>query len=119
MNVEPAQGANGGGPGSCSLAAKIDADGREAPLPPIGLVELVPGEWIRGLESGGGGYGDPFTRDPQRVLHDVLERWVSQRAARETYGVVLAAAGKASTFTVDLPATERLRRERKATPGKC
>jgi N-methylhydantoinase B len=118
MNLEPAQGANGGGPGSRSLAAKIDADGNEALLPPIGLVELAPGEWIRGLESGGGGYGDPLTRDPQRVLHDVLERWVSQRAAKETYGVVLAAAGEASTFTINLPATERLRRERNATPTK-
>jgi N-methylhydantoinase B len=114
MNVEPAQGANGGLPGSRSLAARIDAAGNEQPLPPIGLVELAPGEWIRGLESGGGGYGDPFARDPQRVLHDVLEGWVSELAARETYGVILVTSGVEPTVTLDLPATQRFRLERKA-----
>jgi N-methylhydantoinase B len=117
MNLEPAKGVSGGLPGSRSLAAKIDVGGREEPLPPIGLVELSPGEWIRGLESGGGGYGDPLSRDPQRVLHDVLEGWVSEGAARETYGVVLRPAEATSTVAVDVAATDRLRRERKANTG--
>ena len=50
---------------------------------------------------GGGGYGDPLLREPERVGRDVAEGWVSVQAAREIYGVVTDAAG-----TVDDPATE-------------
>ena len=43
---------------------------------------------------GGGGYGDPIDRDPQAVLRDVVGGLVSERAARDIYGVeVNAAAG--------------------------
>jgi N-methylhydantoinase B/oxoprolinase/acetone carboxylase alpha subunit len=39
------------------------------------------------LESpGGGGYGDPSERDPERLERDLFEGFVSQRAARELYG---------------------------------
>jgi N-methylhydantoinase B len=40
-------------------------------------------------QSGAGGYGDPFARDPQAVLEDVLDDYVSIEAAREHYGVVI------------------------------
>src|SRR5262249_13664042 len=38
----------------------------------------------------GGGYGDPFERDPAAVLDDVLDGHITAAAAREQYGVVLA-----------------------------
>ena len=38
---------------------------------------------------GGGGYGDPLARDPERVLADVREGHVSAAAAERHYGVVL------------------------------
>ncbi len=82
-------------------------------MPPIGLVELQPGEFIRGSESGGGGYGPPVRRDPRRVLKDVLEGWVSLRAAREVYAVALTGNLEDDTLVVDAAATERLR----AGPG--
>jgi N-methylhydantoinase B len=41
---------------------------------------------------GGGGYGDPLTRDPALVLADVREGMVSREAAEKKYGVVLDAA---------------------------
>ena len=44
-------------------------------------------------QSGAGGYGDPFRREPARVLEDVLDEYVSVAAARERYGVVIAGAG--------------------------
>lgn len=68
---------------------------------------------------GGGGYGDPLDRDPELVAEDVREGAVSDRAAREIYGVELAADGG-----VDGPATARLRasaraeRGRRAVPGE-
>jgi N-methylhydantoinase B len=39
--------------------------------------------------QGGGGWGDPFTRDPQRVVEDVLDGYVSLEAAERDYGVII------------------------------
>jgi N-methylhydantoinase B len=55
--------------------------------------------------AGGGGYGDPLERDPERVAEDVREGYVSIAAARDQYGVVLT--GK--DLVPDLEATEALR----------
>jgi N-methylhydantoinase B len=89
--------------------AKIDRDGIATPQPVIGDVELEPGEWVRGLESGGGGYGDPLDRDTEAVRLDVLDRWVSAEAARDDYGVVLAGRAEDCDVSVDVAGTERLR----------
>jgi len=43
--------------------------------------------------QGGGGYGDPLLREPQRVALDVSNYKVSLRAARDVYGVLLDASG--------------------------
>ena len=112
MHEDPPRGTLGGEAGQRSSVWKIDRDGREQPLAPIGLVALQPGEWIRGLESGGGGYGDPLERDPERVRHDVLEGWISAPRARDTYGVVLSGSRESDDLAVDAEATARLRRGR-------
>jgi N-methylhydantoinase B len=112
MHEDPPQGACGGGAGARSVVTKICRDGREEPLPPIGLVELQPGEYIRGFEAGGGGYGDALTRDPARVRHDVLEGWVSAGQARELYGVELTGGVEDGSLAVDGASTELLRRKR-------
>jgi N-methylhydantoinase B len=52
----------------------------------------------------GGGYGDPFGRDPEAVRADVLDSLLSAEAARRDYGVVIAADG-----TVDAAATAAAR----------
>ena len=59
----PPLGAVGGGPGGAALVSKLERDGTEVALDPIGDVTLKPGEWVRGIEAGGGGYGDPLSRD--------------------------------------------------------
>src|SRR5207237_8277171 len=41
--------------------------------------------------QGGGGVGDPLYRDPDSVARDVVEGIVSEAAAREVYGAVIAA----------------------------
>lgn len=66
------------------------------------------GDTVRTVSPCGGGYGDPLERDPQRVLDDVLDGFVSMNNAREQYGVVL------SNGTIDMGATEGLRREMRA-----
>jgi N-methylhydantoinase B len=43
--------------------------------------------------EGGGGYGDPLDRDPKRVIEDVLDEYVSAKAARDLYGVIVDGQG--------------------------
>jgi N-methylhydantoinase B len=78
--------------------------------------ELVHGKQSRAFEhgdvisfqqSGAGGYGDPFARDPARVLEDVLDDYVSVGAARDRYGVVITGTG--AHLAVDAAATAALR----------
>ena len=59
---------------------------------------------------GGGGWGDPLSREPALVRRDVIEGKVSVAAAREEYGVVLTAAPEAEgDWQVDDDATRSLR----------
>jgi len=50
---------------------------------------LVPGDRIRFMLSGGGGYGSPLEREPERVRDDVIADLVSIEAARDEYGVII------------------------------
>lgn len=56
---------------------------------------------------GGGGYGDPTERSPEKVLEDVINEKVSVEAAREKYGVVVDRENR----TIDEDATEERRAE--------
>jgi N-methylhydantoinase B len=53
-------------------------------------VPIGPGDTVRRPSAGGGGLGDPLTRDPRRVLVDVLDGYVSVERARKDYGVVFS-----------------------------
>lgn len=64
---------------------------------------VAAGDTITSASAGGGGYGDPAQRDPQRVLDDVLDGYVSVEAAREIYKVVI------QNRTLDAAATAALR----------
>ncbi|HKW92713.1 MAG TPA: hydantoinase B/oxoprolinase family protein [Methylomirabilota bacterium] len=68
--------------------------------------DFAPGDVISFQQSGAGGYGPPFERDPARVLEDVREGYVSIEHARSEYGVVIDPA----SLTVDEAATRRARR---------
>jgi N-methylhydantoinase B len=51
------------------------------------------GEGFVNLSAGGGGYGDPLAREPERVVDDVLDGYVSAEAAESIYGVVVRPDG--------------------------
>jgi N-methylhydantoinase B len=61
---------------------------------------MHPGDVFVAQYNGGGGFGDPLARDPERVARDVALHSVLREDAQSQYGVVLDEAGE-----VDLPAT--------------
>ena len=56
--------------------------------------------------GGGGGYGNPFERKPEKVAYDVKNRFISRERAKIAYGVEVNEDG-----TVNVKATEKLRAE--------
>jgi N-methylhydantoinase B len=67
---------------------------------------------VRVVTTGGGGWGDPLEREPDRVARDVVEGRVSTAAARDQYGVVFVA--DSDDGKIEEAATMRLRAEMKA-----
>ena len=94
----------GGGAGSISVYAHV-RDGEEKHLSSKTTVQLEGGDVISYRTSGGGGYGDPLKRNPERVLEDVLDGKISAERARSVYRVALEQDGSG----VDVEETARLR----------
>jgi N-methylhydantoinase B len=96
------QGIFGGYPG-CTTAISIFRKGNvdEAPfgreetrgeseeILDMGDVHLADNDIFYARWTGGGGYGDPLDRDPELVLKDVLQGFVTNRPANDIYGVVI------------------------------
>ncbi|MBI4507447.1 MAG: hydantoinase B/oxoprolinase family protein [Chloroflexi bacterium] len=98
--AHPPQGLFGGLPGA---PAAVLLDGQ--PLHAKKTMRVLPGQVFHAQSAGAGGYGDPRERDPQAVLDDVLDGYVSPERAREDYGVVVDLTRRA----IDWEATRRLR----------
>ena len=103
--LNPARGVRGGGLGGAAYQGIRDTDGELTPTENCAVVTLRTGETIVSHCCGGGGYGDPLSREPEKVARDVVEGWVSRDRAADVYGVAVAADG-----SVDAAATARLRR---------
>ena len=73
------------------------------------VIPLEYGDTVTCLTASGGGYGDPFERDVDKVLEDVTLGLVSLERAKNVYGVVVDPV----TLTVDAQATEALRSAQK------
>jgi N-methylhydantoinase B len=87
-------------------------DGSEEALPAkVEGIKVKTGDVLYFNTWGGGGWGDPFARDPELVRQDVARRLVSIEGAKR-YGVVMAADA-----SVDQAATETLRAELVAARG--
>ena len=96
----PARGRDGGGmgaPGGVSLLSG-------KPIRSKGRQTVSGGDFIRLELPGGGGFGDPATRDPDQVAADVADGLITRDTALQQYRVALAADG-----AVDRTATARLR----------
>ena len=106
----PMPGIAGGAPGSPNrLTLRVGSD---SPVVVEHTADWVPhevGERIVYDYGGGGGWGSPFARDPQAVLDDVLDEYVSVEGAQRDYGVVLTGSLEDLTLAIDEEATRQLR----------
>lgn len=110
----PAFGLFGGEAGQCAQFVVNAGTSTEVVLPAkTPPRRLTTGDRYLFQSAGGGGYGDPFRRDPGLVADDVAQGYVSRAAALERYGVVLDEA-----LGVDVDATTARRgAPRKAGTG--
>ena len=112
--VYGAWGYEGGGtgiPGTLTLKA---LDGAEVALPSkVPYRAVRAGESLITIGATGGGYGDPLLRDPQQVLNDVVDEYYSRETAERDYAVVITPA-----LRLDVEATERARRDRRAAADR-
>jgi N-methylhydantoinase B len=96
----PARGRDGGSLGAPGQVSLVSGK----PIRSKGRQTVAGGDYIRLELPGGGGFGDPAERDPQRVAADVADGLYSRETAGRDYRVALTADG-----SVDTAATARLR----------
>ena len=97
----PARGRQGGlngAPGAVSLASG-------EPIRPKGRQSVPSGDRICLALPGGGGFGEPFERDPNLVALDIRDGIISADLAKKDYGVII------EDNIVDLLATNRARKQ--------
>jgi N-methylhydantoinase B len=87
--VHPPLGARGGGAGIAASQEVRAVDGEVAPMGVRSRQVVRDGETLLSRCNGGGGYGDPREREPERVLKDVREGFVTRERAAAVYGVVV------------------------------
>jgi N-methylhydantoinase B len=111
----PAPGLLGGKRGA--LGEVVMDDGQK--LHAKALKDLKDGDVVHLNLPGGGGYGDPLARDPQKILWDVIEGYVTPEQAEKDYGVAVRYRGKAEDLVklpeewfIDQARTQELRRGR-------
>jgi len=105
-SINAPRGVRGGHDGACAEQRKRHLDGTTSELHNYDRVVLQAGESVISICSAGGGYGPPHERDPERVVADVGEGFLTRERARDVYRVVVTDAGE-----VDVAATAALRRE--------
>jgi len=99
--THPAPGVHGGKPGATGVLTASNG----AKIRPK-ISDLFPADTVITLEMpGGGGFGNPLERAPEKVLEDVIAGYVTIDAARKDYGVVI----DPTSLTVDEEQTAALR----------
>ncbi|MBJ7289011.1 hydantoinase B/oxoprolinase family protein [Williamsia sp.] len=107
-------GVNGGKPGARGRKWIVRKNGEIDILPSkIHDAPVYPGDVLHFVTWGGGGWGDPLTRDPELVALEVRRGLVTVEGATAGYGVVCDDQG-----VVDTAATETRRAEIRSGRGE-
>lgn len=97
-------GLAGGGPARGTRNVLV-RDGQAREMPAKFATTLRRGDGILHEQPGGGGHGDPFARDPERVAEDVRDEKITLAYALREHGVVI----DPTTLAVDEVATRAAR----------
>jgi N-methylhydantoinase B len=109
--THPPHGLFGGCEGAPAVNRLSSVGGdRMLPAMPTSALTLHTGDVYHHVMAGGGGFGDPFTREPARVVDDILDGLVTPGHARTAYGVVVDDRNR-----LDLAATRALRASKERT----
>ena len=107
--INPPKGVRAGGDANHAYHGHLKADGSEDSVPNVVMLALAPGEFVRSVDNAGSGYGDPLTREPERVLEDVVEGYATHDHAEAVYGVVLSGSAEDGTLALNETGTEEHR----------
>ena len=105
-HFDPPKGIFNGGNGSrASMIKNPGVEGEERLYSKVTGYPMQANELLQIKTANSGAYGDPFERDPQLVLDDVLDDFITLELAEQDYGVVI----DPQTMAVDQAATQRQR----------
>ena len=88
-------------------------------FPTMCMKPMFPGDILYTECMGGGGYGNPLDRDPEKIRLDVRDEYISVERARNVYGVVInptSLTDNPEDVAVDTAATDALRKELRDDP---
>jgi N-methylhydantoinase B len=88
-SLYPCWGTEGGTKGTPNYFILFEKGRDPKRLRKVAAESMQKGDMVRLKTGGGGGYGDPRERDPERVLSDVVEGYISSEQARTDYGVIV------------------------------
>jgi N-methylhydantoinase B len=95
--VNPALGILGGHAAAAARQWLQGDDGEVVNMRTAEQIVVRKDQLVVSYSNGGGGYGDPSHRLPEKVAKDVREGWISKERAREVYKVSCNSEGKIDT----------------------
>ncbi|MBO0765283.1 MAG: hydantoinase B/oxoprolinase family protein [Hyphomicrobiaceae bacterium] len=99
--TSPPFGLLGAKAGAAAAVTLTTPDGVTRSLPSKGVFDAPAGSVIDMAVPGSGGFGRPAERDPAAIAADLLDGYVSDRAAREDYGIADPETRRAAAATRD------------------
>ncbi|MFI5013008.1 MAG: hydantoinase B/oxoprolinase family protein [Hyphomicrobiales bacterium] len=99
-------GVFGGAPGHNGRTMVIRRDGSTEEIGRIKVLTLRQGDRLVMESPSGGGFGDPFEREPALVLRDWLDGFLTLEIAKSVYGVAIADGGLDRERTRELRAAK-------------
>jgi N-methylhydantoinase B len=115
----PPHGVAGAPPVACGEMYLLKAGKKEKEVfKTMDMCEINSGDILIEKAMGGGGWGNPFNRDPEKIKVEIRDKFLSIERARYAYGVVVNQEEKDNpeSYSVDYKATEALRKRLKNKP---